>query len=106
MKIFHAVKFKKFVLLAFLFSIIFNTFHDYFFVALKDKNIQVIALQESEDSHDKNVDIHKVLHSPFLVLDSQILLQEPFTVHKKVFSQNLNQKPIQKEIFKPPIFPV
>jgi hypothetical protein len=94
---------KKNILMIFLFALAFNIFHDYFFVALEDKNVEVIMLQESSHHSDKNADIHKVLHSPYLVLSVCIMLENPYIFKEDLSSQNINLKPIQKEIFKPPI---
>lgn len=97
------VKNKKKFLLVFLFSILFNIFHDYVFIALEDNNVEVILLQDLEHCSDKNIDIHKVLHSPFLVLNNSLKLENTKDVQKNILSQNISLKLIKKEIFKPPI---
>ncbi len=97
------VKHRKKFFLTFLLSLVFNVFHDYVFVVLEDKNIEVILLEDSKHCSDKNVDIHKVLHSPFLVLNNSFKLENPKESKKYLLSQTLSQKPLQSDIFKPPI---
>ncbi|WP_169733158.1 hypothetical protein [Sulfurihydrogenibium subterraneum] len=98
------VKHKSKILLTFLLAIVFNTFHDYFLQALDDKKIDVVLLEDLNHSCDKNVDIHKILHSPFLVLNNQIKIDFNQETSKNIYSPTLALKPSVKEIFKPPIF--
>ena len=98
------VKHKSKILLIFLLAIVFNTFHDYFLQALDDKKIDVVLLEDLNHSCDKNVDIHKILHSPFLVLNNQIKIDFDKELSKNIYSPTLALKPSVKEIFKPPIF--
>jgi hypothetical protein len=97
------VKNKRKILVVFLFAIVFNAFHDYFLQALDDKKIDVVLLEDVHHSCDKNVDIHKVLHSPFLVLNNQMSIDFDKNVSKNLHSITLTLKPSVKDIFKPPI---
>jgi len=103
------MNFKKILLSLFLFSLLFNIFHDYVIQIIEKHDVQVLVLEEKQSNQkDQASDlvnkIHQALHMPYIQIENTHNYNyEIISTFSTDLKSDLFKYQLISEIFKPPI---